>query len=209
MESNIVFSELKPGKLKSVKEGIFKEVQAKIHLRGNNWRPMKYNQHQSMVYMVARLDREYADLVRVFHEIKARDPEFKPGTLFDFGSGTGSVMWAANTVFKNSIWEHFLVDNSVEMHDLAKLLLHGGDPDGKPHFKNVYFRYNMPETLRYQNDLVVSAFSLFELSSKSERLEICEQMWKRTKPGGYMVLMELASKTAHTVMMEARDHILK
>jgi ribosomal protein RSM22 (predicted rRNA methylase) len=43
--------------------------------------------------MITRTPAQYAALCRVFNEMKLRDPSFKPKTLFDFGSGLGSVTW--------------------------------------------------------------------------------------------------------------------
>ena len=45
------------------------------------------------MYILARLCPDYASLVRVFSEIKKRDSDFSPMTMFDFGSGVGSGMW--------------------------------------------------------------------------------------------------------------------
>lgn len=58
-----------------------------------NWKPMNYNAYNSLVYLMGRFAPEYAVLVKIFSEIKQRDPDFKPKSLFDFGSGVGTGTW--------------------------------------------------------------------------------------------------------------------
>ena len=46
-----------------------------------------------------RSPAEYAVLETILNEIKRKDPEFSPSTLFDFGSGVGTGYWATKKVF--------------------------------------------------------------------------------------------------------------
>lgn len=57
------------------------------------WKPMEYNIHTSLQYLLGRAPPEYAVLYRIFQEIKSRDKEFKPRSFFDFGAGVGTAMW--------------------------------------------------------------------------------------------------------------------
>ena len=57
------------------------------------WAPIEYNQFKSLVYMTSRSVAEYSVLVNILNEIKIRDKKFDPNTVFDFGSGMGSVLW--------------------------------------------------------------------------------------------------------------------
>lgn len=75
--------------------------------------------------MAARLDGGFAAVFRAFHEIQARIPEFQPQTLMDFGSGTGSVAWAAHSTWGQSLREYVCVDRSAAMLGLAEKLLKG------------------------------------------------------------------------------------
>jgi len=43
--------------------------------------------------MVARSAPEYAVLQKIFMEMKAREPDFQPHSMFDFGSGVGTATW--------------------------------------------------------------------------------------------------------------------
>ena len=63
------------------------------------WKAVNYDNTNSIVYLLARVAQDYASLVRVFQEIKKRQPGFKPQSLFDFGSGVGSVIWYTHILF--------------------------------------------------------------------------------------------------------------
>lgn len=71
-------------------------------------------------------------------------PDFKPKTLFDFGSGVGSTMYAANMTWPNSITENFNIDISGEMNDLSRLLLQGGDEKQPLFYNGVFYRQFLP-----------------------------------------------------------------
>lgn len=58
-----------------------------------NWRPVVYDQTTSLAYLISRLAPDYASLYRIFNEIRSRDSNFQPQTMFDFGSGLGSALW--------------------------------------------------------------------------------------------------------------------
>lgn len=58
-----------------------------------NWKPVNYDVHMSLQYLLGRSAAEYAVLSKIFYEIATRDPAFKPRSLFDFGSGVGTVTW--------------------------------------------------------------------------------------------------------------------
>lgn len=58
-----------------------------------NWQPIKFDKLTSLTYLVCRAAQNYAVLYKILNEIKVRDKDFMPSTLFDFGSGIGTVMW--------------------------------------------------------------------------------------------------------------------
>lgn len=57
------------------------------------WSPLDLHQYSCLVYMFTRAAPNYAAVIRVFHEIVKQCPDYKPTSLFDFGSGIGSVSW--------------------------------------------------------------------------------------------------------------------
>lgn len=58
-----------------------------------NWQPVSYDNYKALVYLMARAAPEYAALVKIFTEIADRNKNFKPRSLFDFGSGVGTATW--------------------------------------------------------------------------------------------------------------------
>ncbi|XP_027698868.1 methyltransferase-like protein 17, mitochondrial [Vombatus ursinus] len=172
-----------------------------------HWQKLSYDERLSLVYMAARLDGGFAAISRAFHEIQARVPDFKPQTLMDFGSGTGSVTWAAYNTWGQSLHEYLCVDSSTAMLALAERLLKGGLDSGKPHVPGVFFRQFLPVSPKIQFDVVVSAFSLSELPSMADRTEVVQTLWRKT--GQFLVLVENGTKTGHRLLMDARDLVLR
>lgn len=67
-------------------------VEKLIAQRTYNWKPINFNnQHVCHQYLLARIAPEYNVLKTIFNEIRQRDPNFAPESLFDFGSGIGTV----------------------------------------------------------------------------------------------------------------------
>uniref|UniRef100_A0A673TJK3 Ribosome assembly protein METTL17, mitochondrial n=1 Tax=Suricata suricatta TaxID=37032 RepID=A0A673TJK3_SURSU len=172
-----------------------------------HWQELSYNEKLSLVYMVAKLDGGFAAVSRAFHEIRARVPEFQPQTLLDFGSGTGSVTWAAHNTWGQSLREYMCVDSSAAMLDLAEKLLKGGSESGEPYIPGVFFRQFLPVSPKVQFDVVVSAFSLSELPSKADRIEVVQTLWRKT--GHFLILVENGTKAGHSLLIHARDLVLK
>ncbi|MBN3301438.1 MET17 protein, partial [Amia calva] len=141
------------------------------------------------------------------HEIKKREPSFAPHSLLDFGSGTGSVAWAAHSLWGESLRETVCVDSASAMNRLAERLIRGGSDDTEPLLKHIYFRQFLPVSPKVQFDVVVSAFSLSELASGGERRETVQTLWRKTH--SYLVLVENGTREGHQTLMEARDTVLQ
>ncbi|KAM5240623.1 LOW QUALITY PROTEIN: ribosome assembly protein METTL17, mitochondrial-like [Hipposideros larvatus] len=141
-------------------------------------------------------------------EIQTQISELQPQTLMDFGSGTGSVTWAAHSIWGQSIRESMCVDSSVAMLDLAEKLLKGGSESGETYVPGVFYRQFLPvSSPKVQFNVVVSAFSLSELPSKAERAEVVHTLWRKTSD--FLILVENGTKAGHSLLMEARDLVLK
>lgn len=57
------------------------------------WSALDLHDYTSMVYLFTRGAANYAAAVLVLNEITTQCPDYKPSSLFDFGSGVGSVSW--------------------------------------------------------------------------------------------------------------------
>lgn len=121
-----------------------------------NWQSIVYDEHTVLCYLFGRASKEYAAITKVFAEIQLRDPDFNPRSYFDFGSGVGTGTWAAAELWKKSLYEYFVVDQSRAMNDLAELILRDGRDTKNMTLKNVYYRQFLPES-----DEVSSVYLVF------------------------------------------------
>ena len=170
------------------------------------WKEMQYDDYKSHVYLGGRLAPNYTALKYVMNEIKIQDPTFQPKTLFDFGSGVGTTMFAANDVWPHSLSEHFNVDISPSMNELSTFLLRGGKDTNPMIYNGVYHREYLPLSSNIKYDLVVSAFSLMELPSRKARIQAIESLWQKTHD--LLVILETGTKPGFTVINEVRSLIL-
>uniref|UniRef100_A0A672QQ01 Methyltransferase-like protein 17, mitochondrial n=1 Tax=Sinocyclocheilus grahami TaxID=75366 RepID=A0A672QQ01_SINGR len=168
-----------------IRERVLSELRRTTYRRT----PLRYDEDLGLVYMAARLVGGYAAVLRALNEIKKRDPVFVPYSLLDFGS------------------EYVCVDSSGGMNTLAEQLLSGGNEVDNPVIKQVYFRQFLPVSPKVQFDLVIAAFSLSELATLDERVNVIFTLWRKTN--SYLVLVENGAKDGHQILMEARDTILK
>ncbi|XP_026543875.1 methyltransferase-like protein 17, mitochondrial [Notechis scutatus] len=172
-----------------------------------HWEELKYTKELSFLYMVSRMDANYAAVSRAFHEIQKRVPDFQPKTLLDFGSGTSAVSWAAHSIWGESLKEYMNIDCSVHMLSLAEKLMRGISESQELCFPGVYFRQAFPVGPQMTFDLSVSAFSLNDLPTYAQRIAKVKNLWKKTN--NFLVLVENGTKEGHQMLMEARDVILK
>ncbi|XP_066586018.1 ribosome assembly protein METTL17, mitochondrial [Prorops nasuta] len=176
----------------------------KLLLKQNlyNWKPLNYDDHLSLVYLIARATENYTVTYKVFQEINAINPNFKPKSIFDFGSGIGTVSWAASQMWSSSLKEYLCVDTSAEMNELfLKLIKHA-----EPQIRTVYLRQFFPASPIPKFDIVVSAFSLMELPDINARLDVILRLWRKTEH--YLVIIEKGSFSGYKLVNEARDFVL-
>nr|CAD7400929.1 unnamed protein product [Timema poppensis] len=165
-----------------------KQVRRRFHECVYHWKPIPYNHHKGLLYLLGRSAAEFAVLFKIFCEMKQRLPNLAPRTIFDFGSGVGTTTWAAREVWGNSLHEYFNVDCCAEMNNLASLLLRDGKEDKEMPLKGVFYRQFLPASHSLKYDIVVSAYSLFELPSSESRLETILALWNKTQ--AYLVIVE-------------------
>lgn len=185
---------------------IDKKVMEILRQRTYAWQPINYDSYKSVQYLIARGAQEYAILHSIFSEIAKRSPDLKPRSFFDFGSGVGTGVWAAASFWKESLYEYFLVDSSKEMNELSEMILRDGDDNKDMSLKNVFYRQFLPASNTSKYDIVLSAFSLFELHSEKNRLEVLTNLWNKCDK--YLILVENGSNAGFSLINEARNFIL-
>uniref|UniRef100_A0A0C9R8C4 METTL17_1 protein n=1 Tax=Fopius arisanus TaxID=64838 RepID=A0A0C9R8C4_9HYME len=163
---------------------------------------IKYDSYTSILYMMARSAPDYSIIYKIFHEIKSRDDGFEAKNLLDFGSGIGTVSWAAAEFWPTSLKEQVCIDASTDISELAEKLVKYAEP--KIH--GIFHRQFLPVTPLPRFDIVVSAFTLFELPDRKSRLQAILALWRKTE--NYLVLVEQGTHAGFKIINEARDLIL-
>uniref|UniRef100_A0A8D8TJL3 Methyltransferase-like protein 17, mitochondrial n=2 Tax=Cacopsylla melanoneura TaxID=428564 RepID=A0A8D8TJL3_9HEMI len=188
--------------------GVRNQVNKLLKQRTYNWEPINFTDYIARVYLWNRFVPEYAVLLKVLEEIQKQDPDFKPHSLFDFGSGVGTAVWATYSYWSTQINEFYCVDTSSQMLDLNSLIIQGGRPNKLPLIKNVTYRQFLPSSanLSAKYSLVISAYSLLELGFQRQRLETIANLWEKTED--FLIIVEHGSKSGYQVVQEARDYIL-
>lgn len=137
---------------------------------------------------------------RVLRELEKRE-ECKPTTLMDFGAGCGSVALAAKEVFNNSLTTVSNIEKNIEMVSIGKTLFR--NEEKKPLI--TWHKHFDKENLNNQ-DIVVSAFSLSEISEEKEFFAVLRKMWQKTKR--FLVLIESGEPHHSELIGKARDFLL-
>ncbi|XP_039761967.1 methyltransferase-like protein 17, mitochondrial [Pararge aegeria] len=187
---------------KKIDTTVFNVLKKNVYRWGN----ISYDKATSLQYLMARAPPEYAALVRILDEIKRRLPDYTPRSFFDFGSGVGTGTWAVNTYWKNDIFDYFTVDTSTHMNDLARLILCQGRDNVVMPFKSYHQRQFLPASVDLKYNIVLSAFSLFEMPSMQSRLETIQKLWNKTED--FLIIVEHGSNAGFRVVNEAREFIL-
>ncbi|CAH8490470.1 unnamed protein product [Dicrocoelium dendriticum] len=173
------------------------------------WKSLTYSGHNCELYLTARLAPNFAAACRVLYEIRKRCPRFFPRNLFDFGSGLGTIAWAANSVWPvGCIREHYLVEPSADMTKISEFMFRKNMTIQSPEtvFPGIYLRRFTPASMR-SYDLVVSAYTLFELPGVRARRQMLSNMWDRTS--SFLVLIEQGTKAGFNAILEARQWLLE
>lgn len=189
----------------NLKQLVIKRLRGLVY----HWKPSSYtSEYDCLVYAKARMAPELAVLTRIFSELKARDSQFKPEFVLDFGSGVASTYWAANTLWPTLMREYMAVDRSRHMNDLALSLIKGvqKQKDTESNRVGLFFRQFLATKNDRKFNLVVCAYSLLESESYEERMATIGSLWQKTDE--YLVIVENGTFAGHQAVMQARDHIL-
>ncbi|UJR28634.1 hypothetical protein I4U23_009866 [Adineta vaga] len=173
------------------------------------WQPLSFDEYKSKIYLATNFAAHYAMLVQILNEIKQRERNFQPIRLLDFGSGTGSAMWAAlHTWGKRTFSEILNVDKSREMNNLSQLILQNGQQNKASIIPNVIYRQFMPHGRDNTFDLVIADHTLFEFENRFDRLKAIQSLWYNVKPNGFLILVERGTIHGYAAINEARENLL-
>ncbi|XP_014358068.2 methyltransferase-like protein 17, mitochondrial [Papilio machaon] len=187
---------------KKIQTSVFNVLKKNVY----SWANISYDKPTCLQYLIARAAPEYAILVRIFDEIHRKLPDYKPRSFFDFGSGVGTGTWAVNTYWKEHIFEYFCVDTSVHMNDLSRLILCEGKDNVPLPFKAYFQRQFLPASTDLKYNIVLSAFSLFEMPNMKTRLETIQKLWNKTED--FLIIVEQGTNAGFKIVNEAREFVL-
>ncbi|CAI5491588.1 unnamed protein product [Closterium sp. Naga37s-1] len=177
-------------------------------------RAVEYGETEALAYAAARMPSTYAAVFRALTEVKRRLPSLAPSSLLDFGSGPGTVMWAASEVWGSTVQKAAAVEPADAMWAMGERIRAVAAAGPKP-------PRALPEVVRYTTlqhlsreargadrvfDVVVAAYALGEVESVDERRAIVDRLWSHARH--VMVLVETGNPRGYEAIAKARAHIL-
>ncbi|CAI5469299.1 unnamed protein product [Closterium sp. Yama58-4] len=88
-------------------------------------RAVEYGETEALAYAAARMPSTYAAVFRALTEVKRRLPSLAPSSLLDFGSGPGTVMWAASEVWGSTVQRAAAVEPADAMWTMGERIRAG------------------------------------------------------------------------------------
>ncbi|XP_077245658.1 copper ion binding / methyltransferase isoform X5 [Tasmannia lanceolata] len=167
----------------------------------------KYRDDETLAYVAARMPAVYSACHRVLREVRRRLPDFSPARVLDFGSGTGSALWALREVWPQSLESVNLIEPSKAMQRACQSLLQ--DLKDLP----LIHSYDSIQALTQKllkpdrvHDLVIASYVLGEIPSLKDRITIVRQLWDLTRD--VLVLVEPGTPQGSSIICQMRSHIL-
>ena len=204
----------KEAQIQKETERIFKERTTTFDHQSKH---IQYDKSATWAYLLGRAAFDYATIRKIMIEIRDRTQieksdttnmnlsHFQPRTIFDFGSGVGTSIWAARETF-GEISEAFCVDSSKDMTDMAIALLTKGLSQN--HLPAGYsFRLHLPRASEIKYDLVTCSHSLLHVPSTLERINVIDNLWRKTTNGGFLIVVENGTNAGFQVVQEARHYL--
>lgn len=167
---------------------------------------IRYGSRETAAFTASLLPSVYGSTLKVLQEIRKREPNYHPKTLLDFGSGTGMTVWAAYSIWGDSISEYQCVDASGHMNKAAEFLLRGSSDINVPtKIPYVYFKQFLPLSNQIKYDVVVAAYTLTEMPFQKQRLQAIQSLWRKTKD--FLVIIEPGNNEGFETALQARRFV--
>ncbi|KAF9287620.1 37S ribosomal protein S22 [Mortierella alpina] len=166
---------------------------------------LEYGHRESTAYLAAIAPTTYSAIRNVLEEVDRRVPNLNPKSFLDFGTGPGTAIWAASDVWETPL-KFTGVDTSMAMLETAEEILDIKSSKGTP-IQNVTFKPFMShgaQAAKY--DIVMSAFTLSELTTPALRKSTLEHLWNLTND--MLILIDRGTPSGFKMLAEAREQIL-
>ncbi|KAA8525735.1 hypothetical protein F0562_007590 [Nyssa sinensis] len=168
---------------------------------------LKYRDDQTVAYVASRMPAVYSACYRVLSEVRRRLPGFSPNKVLDFGSGTGSAMWALREVWPRTLERINLVEPSQSMQRAGQSLVK--DQKNLPLIKSYDSIQALTQNISKpdrEHDLVIASYVLGEIPSLKDRITVVRQLWDLTQD--VLVLVEPGTPHGSGIISQMRSHIL-
>lgn len=158
-------------------------------------------EEERWAYLFTRLPATFGVALKVFEELKQRMPGLAPQSLLDVGAGPGTGMWAAATVFEDTLKVCTLLEKDHHFASMGKQLTEKASFPAvqKADWKSV----DMTGHLEVDpHDLIVLSYSIGEIKEAFWK-SLLETLWSST--GKALVIIEPGTPSGYHRMMKIRD----
>ncbi|KAF9432282.1 37S ribosomal protein S22 [Entomortierella beljakovae] len=166
---------------------------------------LEYGQRESTAYIAAMAPATYSAITNVLTEVDKRVPDLQIKSFMDFGTGPGTGIWAANELWKTPI-QYTGIDSSLDMLETAEEILGHLSTNGNG-IPNVTLKSFVTHgSLATKFDVVLSAFTLSEITAPELRKSTLENLWESTND--ILILIDRGTPSGFKALAEAREQIL-
>jgi ribosomal protein RSM22 (predicted rRNA methylase) len=167
--------------------------------------PLVSGTDQALGYAALLLPATYAQLIGAMEATRARIPDWAPETLLDLGSGPGTALWAAASIWPSlrqmTAWE--VEPAFVRLgRELARNNLSVAVREAR--WERAHLR-QLGGVADKRYAIVVIGHVLNELDPALQR-DVITQAWIRTE--GLLLIVEPGTSAGFAVVRAARDHLL-
>jgi len=172
-----------------------------------------YGPEETVAYSTYFMPSRFQITRRVFREVQQLLPSFRPARMLDFGCGPATAGCAAVEVWgQQSSFRYTGIDMSRAMIDAAKTMIADKVPDAVfwDRSSDVVQRASQPGAAAGEGrfDLVVSSFTLTELTNDPTRRAAVQLLFELLDVGGVLVIVEPGNPFGSHTTRTARQFIL-
>jgi ribosomal protein RSM22 (predicted rRNA methylase) len=162
-------------------------------------------EEERWAYLFTRLPATFGVALKVFEELKRRQPDLKLQSLLDVGAGPGTGMWAAATVFEDTLNACTLLEKDHHFAAMGKQLAEQSSflAVQKAQWKSVDMTRPLEVDL---HDLTILSYSIGEVKEAFWK-NLLEGLWSSTQKA--LVIIEPGTPSGYHRMMKIRDILLQ
>ncbi|XXQ35284.1 Methyltransferase domain-containing protein [Plasmodiophora brassicae] len=160
-----------------------------------------YTAERAGDYLITEHTMSFAVLRRLLRDVRKRLPDLQVDACLDVGAGTAAAAWAALDAFGAEL-AVTCVEPAPHMTSIGKQVTESFMRTTEWHATLA----TLPDRVDFP--VVVGAFMLQEVHP-AVRHELLDAMWDRVRPGGVLVLADLATPDANAVVVDSRMHVLE